>query len=118
MKHPSFINLWHAVVAAVALAFLPAGHAEDAPRIDALRVAKMAAEYLATRGKDAPYVVSIVLEKDALIHGKNSWLVRWSRPIPLDDDKEIGMRVRLDGSVTHIVEDKAGPKKHRAPMKT
>jgi hypothetical protein len=50
MKHPSFINLRHAVVAAIALAFLPAGHAEDAPRIDALRVAKMAAEYLATRG--------------------------------------------------------------------
>jgi hypothetical protein len=118
MKHPSFISLRHAVVAAVALAFLPAGYAEDAPRIDALRVAKMAADYLATRGKDAPYVVSIVLEKDALIHGKNSWLVRWSRPIPLDADKEIGMRVRLDGSVTHIVEDKSGPKKHRAPMKT
>ena len=118
MKHAFFITLRHAVIAAVALAFLPAGHAEDAPRIDALRVAKMAADYLATRGKDAPYIISIVLEKDALLNGKRSWLVRWSRPIKLDDDKEIGMRVRLDGSVTHVVEDKSAPKKHRAPMKT
>ena len=118
MKHAFFITLRHAVVAAVALAFFPAAHAEDAPRIDALRVAKMAADYLATCGKDAPYIVSIVLEKDALLHGKNSWVVRWSRPIPLDDDKEIGMRVRLDGSVTHIVADKSAPTKRRAPMKT
>jgi hypothetical protein len=118
MKHAFFFTLRHAVVAAAALAFLPAGHAEDAPRIDALRVAKMAADYLATRGKDAPYIVSIVLEKDALLRGKTSWVVRWSRPIPLDADKEIGMRVRLDGSVTHLVADKSGPKKHRAPLKT
>jgi hypothetical protein len=119
MKPPSFFHSCRAVCAAVALgtlAFLPAAHADDAPRIDALRVAKMAADYLATCGKDAPYIVSIVLEKDALLRGKTSWVVRWSRPIPLEGDKEIGMRVRPDGSVTHIVADKSGPKRRGVQM--
>ncbi len=70
-----------------------------------------------TRGKDAPHIVSIVLEQDSLLRGTNSWVVSWSRPMMLEGDKEIGMRIRLDGSVTHIVENKSGPTKRRAPVK-
>ena len=113
MKSGSLLGRCRTVCAAVALgtiAFLPAVHAGDAPRVDALRVAKMAADYLATCGKDAPYIVSIVLEKDALFRGTTSWVVHWSRPVTLDGNTEIGMRVRLDGSVTHLVDAKSGRK--------
>ena len=120
MKHPS-LSIWRrAVCAAIvlgALAFLPAAHAEDAPRIDALHVAKLAAAYLATHGKDAPHVVSIALESDALLHGKISWVVRWSHSILADGNKEIGMRVKLDGTVSYLVEDKSGPAKIVNPTK-
>jgi hypothetical protein len=93
-----------------ALAFLPYAHADEAPRMDALRVAKIAADYLATIGRDAPYVVSIALEKDSLFHGKSSWIVRWSRPILAGGAPEVGMRVKLDGAVSHLVDEKAGAK--------
>jgi hypothetical protein len=94
-----------------ALAFLPAAHAEDAPRIDALRVAKIATDYLASAGRNAPHIVSIALEKDALLRGKTSWVVRWSGPVFADGNKEVGMRVSLDGSVSYLIDEKHKPKK-------
>ena len=120
MKHASFFHRCRTVCAAVSagvFAFLPLARAEDAPRVDALHVAKIATDYLATHGRNAPYVVSIALESDALLHGKISWIVRWSRPIFADGNKEVGMRVRLDGSVSYLVEDKSGPKKIVNPGK-
>ena len=120
MKTASSLHRRRALCAAIALgafAFLPSVHAADAPRVDALRVAKLAADYLATHGKDAPHVVSIVLESDALMRGKTSWIVRWSRPILADGNKEIGMRVKLDGTVSYLVEDKSGPAKIVNPTK-
>lgn len=107
--------------AAIALgipAILPASRAENAPRIDALQVAKIASDYLATHGRNAPYVVSIALEADALIGGKSSWIVRFSRPIAVDGNSEVGMRVKLDGAVSYLVKDKDGAKKHGAPVKS
>ena len=100
-----------------ALAFLPAARAENAPRMDALHVAKIAADYLATHGKAAPYVVSIALEKEALMGSKTSWIVRWSRPVFADGNAEVGMRVKLDGSVSYLIDQKAAPKKRAAPLK-
>lgn len=107
-----------AAIALGALAFLPVARAENAPRIDALHVAKLASDYLAAHGKDAPHVVSIALEKDALLGGKTSWIVRWSRPLLADGNKEVGMRVKPDGSVSYLVEDKSGPKKRAVPLKS
>lgn len=120
MKTASLLHRCRAVCAAIALgAFgLPIAQAGDAPRVDALRVAKIAAEYLATHGKDAPYVVSIALENDALLGGRTSWIVRWSRPLLADGNKEVGMRVKLDGSVSYLVDDKAAAKKRAAPLKS
>ena len=117
----NFFHRCHAVCAAIALAVLanlPAAQAENAPRIDALHVAKVAADYLATHGKDAPYVVSITLEADAILSPKSSWIVRFSRPVLADGNKEVGMRVKLDGSVSYLIEDKSGPKKRAVPLKS
>ena len=120
MKTASPVLRRHALCAAIALgalAFLPSAQAQSAPRIDALQVAKIATDYLATHGKGAPHVVSIALEMDALMGGKTSWIVRWSRPLIADGNKEVGMRVKLDGSVSYLVEDKSGTKKRGVPVK-
>ena len=99
------------------LAFQPAVHAENAPAIDALRVAKIATDYLTTHGKGAPHIVSIALESDALMGGKVSWIVRFSHPVLADGNRETGMRVKPDGTVSYLIEDKSGPKKNRVPVK-
>ncbi len=114
MRNAPFPLRLRAVSAALVLAALslpPAAPAENAPRVDALQVAKLATSYLATHGRSAPYIVSILLEKDAIFSGGSSWVVRWSQPILADGNREIGMRVKLDGTVSYIVEDKSVSKK-------
>ena len=110
-----------ALCAALTLGFLacqPAASAQNAAGIDALRVAKIATDYLASHGKGAPHIVSIALEADALLGGKVSWVVRFSRPVLSDGNREIGMRVKNDGTTSFLIEDKSGPVKHRVPVKS
>jgi len=117
----TFFHRTRAICAIVALgmfSLLSAASGEERPRVDALRVAKLAADYLATHGGTAPYVTSIVLEPDALLGGKLSWVVRWSHPILADGNTEVGMRVKLDGSVSYIIQDKTGPKRRAVPLKS
>ncbi len=107
-----------AAIALIASAFLQSARSADTPRIDALHVAKVATDYLATQGRNAPHIVSISLESDALFGGKNSWIVRFSHALLTDGNREIGMRVRLDGSVSYLTEDKPGTKKRNFPLKS
>lgn len=106
-----------AAVALGLLATLTSAHADGAPAIDALRVARIATDYLATHGKNAAHIVSIALESDALMGGKVSWIVRFSHPVLADGNREIGMRVKPDGTVSYLIEDKSGPKKRQVPVK-
>ncbi len=101
-----------------ALAFLQSAHADNAARVDALHVAKVATDYLATHGRNAPHITSIALEAEAMMGGKTSWIVRFSRPIVTDGNKEVGMRVKHDGSVSYLVDDKSAPKKRNVPLKS
>lgn len=108
MQTPAILR---SLVLSAAIALTPFVRADDPPpRVDALQVAKIASAYLATQ-KSAPYVVSIVFEREAIFNGTSSWIVRWSRPIVADGNTEVGMRVKSDGSVTYIVEGKSSPKK-------
>lgn len=107
-----------AAIALGILALLPVAHAGNAPGVDAQRVAKIASDYLASHGKGAPYVVSIVLEADAIGSARTSWVVRFSRPLLADGNMEVGIRVKLDGSVSYLIEDKSGPKKRGVPLKS
>ena len=119
MRHTSPARRCLTFCAAIALgilALLPAAHAENAPGVDALRVAKIASDYLATHGRGAPYVVSIVLESDTFGGPKTSWVVRFSRALLTDGNKEVGIRVKFDGSVSYLIEDKSGPKKRAVPF--
>jgi hypothetical protein len=102
------------LLAAGLLALLPAGAAAEAPKLDAARATKLAADYLATLGSSAPYIVSVTLEKGALVNGTQSWVVRWSEPINDGANREIGVRVKMDGTVAHLVEDVEGRKKRAA----
>lgn len=100
-----------AILIFACLTATPAARADRPQGVDIGRVAKIAADYLATHGKGAPFVVSIALEPDALLGGKSSWMVRFSRPLFADGNTEIGMRVKPDGSVSHLVEEKKAPRK-------
>lgn len=121
MKTASFTRRSLALCAVITLAasvFLQSANAENAPRLDALHVAKVATDYLATHGRNAPHIVSISLESDAFIGGKISWIVRFSHALLTDGNREVGMRVKLDGSVSYLTEDKNGPKKRNVPLKS
>jgi hypothetical protein len=99
---------------AVALGFLLpcAGvSAEDRPAIDAVRAAKIATDYLARLGPNPPYIVSLILEKSGILKGKTSWVALWSRSIEADGNRELGMRVNLDGTTAILVEDKTAARK-------
>lgn len=114
MKTATILRRGLAVCAAITLcacAFPLSAQAGNAPRIDALHVARIATEYLATHGKEAPYIVSITLEADAITSPKSSWVARFSRPILVEGNMEVGIRVKFDGSVSYLIEDKSGPKK-------
>jgi hypothetical protein len=86
----------------------------DAPKVDAARAAKLATDYLVTLGPSAPHIVSITLEKSAIVNGTYSWIIRWSSPIQEGAQSEIGVRVKMDGTLAHLVEDKEARKKRAA----
>lgn len=76
-----------------------------AEKVDALRVAKIATDYLAKQGAGAPEIVSITLDSGTVLNVKKSWVVRWSAPLGAGNPREVGLRVRPDGSVARLVED-------------
>ena len=83
----------------------------QAPAVDAARAARLATDYLNTLGSSAPHIVSVTLEKSAIVGGTQSWIVRWSKPIVEGPQSEIGVRVKMDGTLAHLVEDKEARKK-------
>ncbi len=86
--------------------FAPTLSAKEKPGMDVIRAAKLASDYLAGLGAGAPYIVSITLDEGALINGQPSWVVHWSKPIVNGGDKELGVRVRGDGTVVRLIEGK------------
>jgi hypothetical protein len=104
MKPMPVTRLWPSLI--IALAFAATCIAADAPKIDAVRAAKIATDYLAQLGPNAPHIVSVTLDRDAIIRGKISWIVRWSRSIPAEGDQEVGLRVNMDGSTARLVKEK------------
>lgn len=107
MKTPRLARLWRIpMIVITAITLAATGMAADAPKLDAVRAAKIAADYLSQFGANAPHIVSVTLERDAIIRGKISWVVRWSRSIPAEGDQEVGLRVNMDGSTARLVKDK------------
>jgi hypothetical protein len=98
----------------IALALFLVSCAHAAPAVDAARAAKIATDYLNGLGGRAPHIVSMTLESSALVKGTQSWVVRWSSAIDAEDQREIGLRVRMDGSVARLMEDKTAASKKAA----
>jgi hypothetical protein len=103
-----------ALAAAAVFAISSSPAIAQAPKLDAARATRMAADYLATLGPKAPYIVSVTLEKSALVNGTLSWVIRWSEPVMDDGNREVGVRVKMDGTMAHLVEDIEGRKKRAA----
>jgi hypothetical protein len=98
----------------LAAAALLASHGSalaQAPKLDAARATRLATDYLATLGPGAPHIVSVTLEKSALLNGSLSWMIHWSAPVNDNGNREIGVRVKMDGTIAHVVENLEGRKK-------
>ena len=80
-------------------------NAADAPAPGAEKAAKIAADYLAGQKSGGAYIVSVTLESSAIISGTRSWMVRWSKPMFIEGNNEVGLRVKMDGSVARIVDN-------------
>ncbi len=93
------------LLAALAMFTFTAAPMHAADKVDALRVAKIATDYLAKQGAGAPQIVSITLDSGTVLNVKQSWVVRWSAPLGSEGQREVGLRVKLDGSVIRLVED-------------
>ena len=107
------------ILAAAAIFACVGGSAfAQTPKIDAVRAARLASDYLATLGPSAPYIVSVTLEKGALLDATQSWIVKWSAPIMDGANREIGVRVKMDGSLAHLVDNLEGRKERatRRPL--
>jgi hypothetical protein len=90
----------------------------QAPKVDAARATRLATDYLATLGPGAPHIVSVTLEQTALLSGTQSWIIKWSAPVMDGANREIGVRVKMDGSLAHLVDNLEGRKERatRRPM--
>ena len=87
--------------------FACSAFADDVPAVSAAQAAAAAEKNMADRGvsKDI-YIASITLAHPTLLGGGEAyWLVKYSHPIPYGPAKqqEIGIKVRMDGSVARLV---------------
>ncbi len=81
--------------------------AGNAPALSAEKAAKLAADYLAQQRTDSTYIVAVTLESSTILGGTRSWMVRWSAPLRVEGNNEIGLRVKMDGSVARVVENRS-----------
>ncbi len=85
--------------------------AGEAPALSAEKAAKIAADYLAQEKAGPGHIVSVVLESSAIVGGTRSWMVRWSAPLRVEGSNEVGLRVKMDGSVARVVENRTRAQK-------
>ena len=61
---------------------------------------------------DKVYVASISLERAAMMSGKLVWFAKWSSSLPANNpaQREIGVEIAMDGSVTHMIKGPGEPR--------
>lgn len=78
------------------------------PPVSARQALDIAEKNLAGRGL-APrlYVAGVTLERASVFGQPAYWFVKWSEPIPASnpDNREVGIKVRMDGSATRLVKE-------------
>ncbi len=93
---------------AILLCNAPALFATERPAISARQALDIAEKDLASRNLTQKlYVVSVTLERPSVFGGITYWLVKWSDTIPASNpnNREIGMKVRMDGTPTRLVKE-------------
>jgi hypothetical protein len=100
------------LVALVALFFAVAAFADEIPAISARQALDAAEKSMSDRGfaKDV-FVASVALTHSTVFGGETYWLVKYSHPIPAEAENqhEIGLKVRMNGSVTRLVKTLGKP---------
>ncbi len=95
------------------LALTSTSQALDKPGIDVVRAAKVASEYLASQGNSGLFIASIAVDEGAILSGKATWVVKWSKTVTTSDGTEVGVRIKDDGSVVRLIEGKGSRSKRR-----
>ena len=93
------------LLAALAMITFTTASLHASEKVDALRAAKIATDYLAKHGTGSTQIVSITLDSGTVLNANQSWVVRWSAPLGSGGQPEVGLRVKPDGSVARLVED-------------
>ena len=95
----------------LAISFLTVQALQAAPKVDAVRAAQIATEFLKKLGPDAPYIESVTLENSAILKGEQSWVVNWSKSFEHEGNTFIGVRVKMDGSIAQLAINKEARRK-------
>jgi hypothetical protein len=95
----------------LAVSFFGIQSLSAAPKLDAVRAAQIATDFLRKLGPDAPYIESVTLEQTALAGSGQSWVVQWSKSITSGEHTITGLRVKMDGSVAQLAIDKEARRK-------
>ncbi|HEV7403191.1 MAG TPA: hypothetical protein VGO11_09705 [Chthoniobacteraceae bacterium] len=88
--------------------------AQAGPAISAKRALELAEEALAAKNAgDNVFIQSVALQRTSLVSGKPVWTVSWSENLPASKpgSVEVGVEIRMDGSVVHLVKGRAAPGK-------
>lgn len=86
--------------------------ADEAPPVSARQALDIAEKNLADRGLTKElYVYSVTLTQTSILNNQSYWFVKWSHPIPASNprNREIGMKVTMEGVVTRLVKEPGKP---------
>ncbi|HWB58099.1 MAG TPA: hypothetical protein VG733_01345 [Chthoniobacteraceae bacterium] len=96
----------HVLALLVFVCFAAPAFADNPPPISAVQAAEAAQKVMddLKLPKDI-YIASVTLTHATLLGGDTYWLVKYSHPVPSEgtNDQEVGIKVRLDGSVARVV---------------
>ena len=96
------------LVALVSLFFAVAAFADDIPAFSVRQALDAAEKNMSERGLPKEiYVASVTLSHATMFGGETYWLVKYSHPIPGEgpNQQEIGVKVRMNGSVTRLIKN-------------
>ncbi len=98
------------LVALVVLFFAISAYADEAPAVSLHQALEIAEKSMNDRGLNKEiFIESVTLNRSAVFGGETYWLVKWSHPLVGDSGKrEIGIKVRMDGSATRLVKSLVG----------
>src|SRR5438067_2085149 len=82
--------------------------AGERPAVSAREALDIAEKNLAERNlAQKLYVQSVTLERASILKSESFWMVKWSEAIPASNpaNREIGIKVRMDGTATRLVKE-------------